>query len=61
LKVPDRIGREALPSDPSPCGRTRHFYKPPPLCTLEEISADILAIGKEAEGLLDGLLKGGGA
>ena len=39
---------------------TRHFYKPQPLRTLEEISADILAIEKEAEGLLDGLLKGGG-
>jgi type I restriction enzyme M protein len=37
---------------------TRHFYKPPPLRTLEEISTDILAIEKEAEGLLDGLLKG---
>ena len=37
---------------------TRHFYKPRPLRTLEEISADILAIEKEAEGLLDGLLKG---
>ncbi len=37
---------------------TRHFYKPPPLRTLEEISADILAIEKEAGGLLDGLLKG---
>jgi type I restriction enzyme M protein len=35
----------------------RHFYKPPPLRTLEEISIDILAIEKEAEGLLDGLLK----
>ncbi|MBM4310423.1 MAG: SAM-dependent DNA methyltransferase [Deltaproteobacteria bacterium] len=40
---------------------TRHFYKPQPLRTLEEISADILAIEKEAEGLLDGLLKGGRA
>jgi type I restriction enzyme M protein len=40
---------------------TRHFYKPHPLRTLEEISADILAIEKEAEGVLDGLLKGGGA
>ncbi|MFZ4618326.1 MAG: SAM-dependent DNA methyltransferase, partial [Rectinemataceae bacterium] len=40
---------------------TRHFYKPQPLRTLEEISADILAVEKEAEGLLDGLLKGGGA
>jgi type I restriction enzyme M protein len=36
---------------------TRHFYKPQPLRTLEEVSADILAIEKEAEGLLDGLLK----
>ena len=35
---------------------TRHFYKPQPLRTLEEISADILAIEREAEGLLDGLL-----
>jgi type I restriction enzyme M protein len=38
---------------------TRHFYKPLPLRTLEEIRADILAIEKEAEGLLDDLLKGG--
>ncbi len=38
---------------------TRHFYKPQPLRTLAEISADILAIEKEAEGLLDGLLKVG--
>ncbi|MES2177959.1 MAG: class I SAM-dependent DNA methyltransferase [Gemmatimonadota bacterium] len=36
---------------------TRHFYKPQPLRTLEEISADILAIEAEAEGLLEGLLK----
>jgi len=36
---------------------TRYFYKPKPMCTLEEISADILSIEKEAEGLLDGLLK----
>ncbi len=35
---------------------TRHFYKPKPLRTLAEISADILAIEMEAEGLLDGLL-----
>ena len=38
---------------------TRHFYKPQPLRTLEEIRADILAIEKEAEGLLDGLLNTG--
>ncbi len=31
---------------------TRHFYKPQPLRTLEEISADILAVEKEAGNLL---------
>lgn len=35
---------------------TRYFYKPQPLRTLEEISADILAIEKEADGLLDDLI-----
>jgi len=39
---------------------TKHFYKPQPLRTLDEIRADILAVEKEAEGLLDGLLKGAG-
>ncbi len=38
---------------------TRHFYKPQPLRTLEEIRADILAVRKEVEGVLDELLKGG--
>ena len=38
---------------------TRHFYKPLALRTLDEIRADILAIEKEAEGLLDDLLKVG--
>jgi type I restriction enzyme M protein len=38
---------------------TRHFYKPQPLRTLDEIRADILAVEKEAEGLLDELLMGG--
>jgi type I restriction enzyme M protein len=36
---------------------TRHFYKPQPLRSLEEISADILAIEQEADGLLGDLLK----
>jgi type I restriction enzyme M protein len=36
---------------------TRHFYKPQPLRTLEEIRADIIAAEQEAEGLLDELLK----
>ncbi len=35
---------------------TRHLYKPQPLRTLAQISADILAIEREAEWLLDGLL-----
>ncbi len=38
---------------------TRHFYKPQPLRTLEEISADILAIEKEAEGLLSEIVGSG--
>jgi type I restriction enzyme M protein len=37
---------------------TRHFYKPQPLRTLEEIRADILAEEEAAEGLLGELLKG---
>ena len=35
---------------------TRHFYKPQPLRTLEEIAADILAIEQEAEGLLSDII-----
>jgi type I restriction enzyme M protein len=31
---------------------TRHFYKPPPLRTLAEISADILALQQDTEGQL---------
>jgi type I restriction enzyme M protein len=38
---------------------TRHFYKPQRLRTLEEIAADIVATEKEAEGLLEGLVKRG--
>ncbi|MGD0660326.1 MAG: class I SAM-dependent DNA methyltransferase [Syntrophorhabdales bacterium] len=38
---------------------TRHFYKPQPLRSIEEIRADIIATEKETEGLLDDLLKGG--
>jgi type I restriction enzyme M protein len=40
---------------------TRHFYKPQPLRTLDEIRADILAEEEAAEGLLGELLKGGKA
>ncbi len=35
---------------------TRHFYKPQPLRTLEEIRADIVAVEKEADGLLDQII-----
>jgi type I restriction enzyme M protein len=35
---------------------TRHFYKPQPLRSLEEIRADILAAESEAEGILDEVL-----
>jgi type I restriction enzyme M protein len=35
---------------------TRHFYKPKPLRTLEEIRADILALEKETEGLLEEII-----
>ena len=39
---------------------TRYFYKPQPLRTLEEIKADILALERETEGLLDEIIKGKG-
>ena len=35
---------------------TRYFYKPLPMRTLGEIRADILALEKETEGLLDQIL-----
>ena len=35
---------------------TRYFYKPKPLRTLAEVGADILAVQRRAEGLLEGLL-----
>src|SRR5207237_3078074 len=37
---------------------TRHFYKPQPLRTLEKIRADIIALERETEGLLDEVLTG---
>ncbi len=38
---------------------TRHFYKPQPLRTLDEIRADIVALEKETEGLLGEIVNGG--
>ena len=40
---------------------TRHFYQPPVLRTLAEISADILALEQETEGLLNEITKGASA
>ena len=37
---------------------TRHFYKPQPLRSLEEIRADILALEQETEGLLSEIVGG---
>lgn len=39
---------------------TRYFYKPQPLRTFEEIRADILALEKETEGLLQTILQESG-
>lgn len=36
----------------------RYFYTPEPMRTLEEIRADILAVERETEGLLEGILSG---
>jgi type I restriction enzyme M protein len=36
----------------------RYFYKPKALRTLEEIRADLLAVEKEAEGLLAEIISG---
>ena len=38
---------------------TRHFYKPQPLRTLDQIRADIVALEKETENLLAEIVKGG--
>ncbi len=37
---------------------TRYFYKPKPLRSLKEIRADILAVQRETEGLLDEIIGG---
>ena len=38
---------------------TRYFYKPQPMRTLDEIRADIIALEKETDGLLDSILNPG--
>jgi len=37
---------------------TRHFYQPPQLRTLAQISADILTLAQETEGLLHDITQG---
>ena len=39
---------------------TRHFYKPTPLRTLDQIKSDLTALQQEAEGLLDQIVAGAG-
>ena len=39
---------------------TRHFYKPQPLRSLEEIRADIMALEQETEGLVAEIVQSGG-
>lgn len=63
------IGREVLPYAPDAwhdpdsiktgyeISFTRYFYKPQQLRSLEEIRADILALEKETEGLLEDILR----
>lgn len=64
------FGREVLPYTPDAwmveadtkigyeISFTRHFYEPPKLRTLAEISADILALEEETEGLLNEITGG---
>ncbi|MDX2111759.1 MAG: class I SAM-dependent DNA methyltransferase [Verrucomicrobiota bacterium] len=68
--IPAFIRREVLPYTPDAwlveadtkigyeISFTRHFYQPPKLRTLAEISADILALEQETEGLLHEITKG---
>ena len=69
--IPAFIRREVLPYTPDAwvdgsktqigyeISFTRHFYKPKPLRTLDEIRKDILAVQQESEGLLEEILQGG--
>ncbi len=68
--IPAFLRREVLPHAPDAwyvaesvkigyeISFTRHFYKPQPMRTLEEIRADILALEKETEGLLSEIIGG---
>ena len=58
LATPQRRARRGMrPACPGD-GYARHFYQPPELRTLAQISADILALEQETEGLLSEITKG---
>jgi type I restriction enzyme M protein len=57
--TPDAWIKEAATKIGYEVSFTRHFYKPQPLRTLDEIRKDIIAIEQEAAGFLDDLLDGG--
>ena len=54
--VPDAWYRPASVKIGYEISFSRHFYRPPPLRTLDEIRADILAADREAHGLLTEIL-----
>jgi type I restriction enzyme M protein len=56
--TPDAWVKEAATKIGYEISFTRHFYKPQPLRSLDEIRADILKVEKEAEGLLTEVLGG---
>jgi type I restriction enzyme M protein len=56
--VPDAWIDEAKTKKGYEISFTRYFYRPPVLRSLEEIRADILALERETEGLLDEILGG---
>ena len=55
---PPWLGRVPLLEEGGIEAFIRHFYKPQPLRTLEEIAADILAIEKDPEPLLGDIIGG---
>ena len=55
--VPDAWIDEAATKIGYEISFTRYFYRPQPLRTLEEIRADIIALEKETEGLLETIIQ----
>jgi type I restriction enzyme M protein len=53
LHVPDAWIDESKTQIGYEISFTRHFYKPTPMRSLDEIKADLEALQNEAEGLLD--------